>query len=111
MLVKQLTATGFMLSISLLGHSALAQDVPEQCVQLPQRTLVCPNLIYKRAPLSLPSLSVVEGEMVCVCMADFNIIRIAAETEQEKVNELVELGKLAHQLGISESELISLIRD
>lgn len=101
----------FGLAFSLFSQNSYSQEVPEQCVQLPQRTQVCPNLLYKRASLSLPSLNVIEGEMVCICMADFQSIRIAAATEQGKIDELVELGRLANQLSISESDLVSLIRE
>lgn len=107
---KQTLKCLFGLASILIVPNALAQDTPEQCIQLPQRTLVCPNVLYKRAPVSVPVLNVTEGEMLCICMADFQSIRIAAETEQGKIDEIIKLGKLANKLGISESELVSLIR-
>lgn len=89
---------------------ANAQELPEQCVQLPERNSACPNVLYKRAPLSIESLSIEQGEVVCICMADFIDLRLEATTEQGKVDQLVSGSRASSKLNITETELLTLLR-
>ncbi len=101
----------FIFSFIGLSHfCAIAQELPSQCIQLPQRTTVCPNLLYKRAPVDIPNLTVKQGDLVCVCMADFIDLRLAATTEQGKIDQLVSLSRASNRLNISETELLALLR-
>lgn len=94
-----------------LTSNSWAADLPEQCIQLPQRTEVCPNLMYKRANVQIEATNTQVGEIVCICMADFESLRIRALTEPEKSQQAVTLARAAASLGISEAELIALIRN
>ncbi|WJG09729.1 hypothetical protein [Aliiglaciecola sp. LCG003] len=100
-----------VLATHLTVSTTLAQQLPQQCVQLPQRTKVCPNLLYKRAPIDVPALNVTTGEILCICMADFQSLRIKAQSDLAKVEQMVELSHVAVKLNIGEDELIQLIRN
>ncbi len=84
--------------------------VPEKCVQLPTRTTPCTNLLFKKSPVAVPIMQTEKGEMVCLCMDDFNELRIEAESELEKIDQQVALSRAAEKLGMSETDLLILIR-
>lgn len=97
-------------SLVLLQFSAQAQSLPENCLQLPQRTKVCPNLLYKRSPVDVEILNTKAGEMLCICLADFADLRVPANTEAGKVDQLVSLSRAAARLNMPEDTLLELIR-
>lgn len=108
MLVKSVKGY-LLLSLLSVTPSVLAQ-VPEECLQLPERTEFCPNVLYKRSPVDVPQLNIRTNEMVCICMADFAELRIAASTEQGKIDQQVALSRAAFKLDMSEQDLLTLIR-
>ena len=85
-------------------------QVPQTCIQLPERTEVCAHQLYKRANFGIAALNIIEGQMVCICMADFNNLRVAQTQGLASVDQKVELSRSAKQLGISETALLELIR-
>lgn len=97
--------------LAVFGAKPMYAQVPENCVQLPQRTQVCPHLMYKKSPVKLVPYNIEQGQMVCICMADFNELRMPAEGDQEKIEQQVALSRLAEKLAIPERDLLSLIRD
>ena len=101
----------FALAGSLICSLQASAEVPGECVQLPERTRVCPNELYKRSPVDVPPLAIKAGEMVCICMADFSALRIEASSQVEKINQKAELTRSAIKLGMSEQDLLSLIRN
>lgn len=88
-----------------------AQGLPDKCVELPQRSTACPNTVYKRSPINVPLINTMEGEIICICMADFATLRIEADSEAGKVNQLVELSRKSVAIGIPEKDLLKLIRN
>ncbi|MEP4891265.1 MAG: hypothetical protein ABJV04_14655 [Aliiglaciecola sp.] len=86
------------------------ENLPDKCIQLPERTSVCPNILYKRSPVDIPQFEVKEGEMVCICMADFNSLRIAASDDAGKVDQMVALTRASVKLKIDEKTLLEVIR-
>ena len=90
--------------------SPFAQAVPEQCLQLPERTEICDHTLYKRSPVDVPATNVKKGEMVCLCMADFLPLRIEADSEVAKIEQQVELARSAKKLNMTEQDLLTLIR-
>lgn len=101
----------FFALMSALLSSAGAQTLPEECVQVPERTLVCPNLLYKKSPIDVPMINVQKGQIVCICMADFSDIRIPAESQLEIVDQKVTIARLAVKVNLSEQDLLTLIRE
>ncbi|WP_343859185.1 hypothetical protein [Aliiglaciecola litoralis] len=104
-----ITTTGLVL-LSCWVHQAIAQELPSNCIALPTRTQVCPNLLYKRAPISVESLNIQEGEAMCICLTDFSSLRVSAADEQGKVDQLVSASRAAAKLNITETELLTLLR-
>lgn len=103
-------STSIFCTSLVLTQFASAQEVPDNCVQLPERQDVCPNLLYKKSPIDVEITGTKKGDIVCICMADFSRLRIPASSEIEKVDQQVDLSRAATKLNMSEQELIILIR-
>lgn len=88
----------------------MAQEMPDTCVQLPERTEVCPNLLYKKSPIPVPMTNTEKGQIVCICMTDFADIRLPAKSQSDQVNQQVSLSRLAVKVNLSEQDLLTLIR-
>ena len=99
------------LAITTMLSSFAFAEVPGECLQLPERTQICDNELYKRSPVDVPPLAIKAGEMVCICMADFSSLRIKASSQLEQIDQQVTLKRAAENLGISERDLLRLIRD
>jgi hypothetical protein len=50
--------------------------MPESCLQLPERTQACPNLIYKRAKVDVPIIAAKTRKMICICLSELMPLRI-----------------------------------
>lgn len=100
-----------LLCWALVSFNIAAQAMPEKCIKLPQSPAVCPNILYKRSPIDVPLVNTKEGEMICICMADFALLRIEAESEAGKIDQLVELSRKSVAVGIPEQDLLQLIRN
>ncbi len=103
-------STGVLLLFTFKISELVADPLPDACVQLPQRTDACPNIVYKRSPIDVAQTNTKKGQMICICMADFSSLRIEAESEMGKVDQLIELSKLSVVLSLTEDELLQLIR-
>lgn len=99
-----------LLCWAFFGFNTAAQGLPDKCVKLPQSPATCPNILYKRSPINVPLLNTKQGEMICICLADFASLRIEAETESGKIDQLAELGRKSVAIGIPEKDLLQLIR-
>ena len=104
-------ATPILLCGTFASLTIAAQSLPDKCVKLPQRTTACENIIYKRSPIDVPLTNTKQGEVICICIADFASLRIAAETEVGKVDQLVELSRKSVATGLAEKDLLKLIRN
>ncbi len=93
-----------------IGQSSAQQAMPQKCIQAVQRTEVCPNLLYKRSPIDVEQLEITEGEMICLCMADFSDLRIRALTEPQMSQQALKSSRMAADLGIPAETLLLLIR-
>lgn len=93
----------------LTGVTAKA-EIPSLCLERPNRVQVCPNIIYKKSPVDVPSLHVKTGEIVCICMADFAELRVEATNEVEKIKQKSSLKMAASLTGLSEEDLLTLLR-
>lgn len=99
-----------LLFLFLLTVPVFAQ-VPEMCIEKPRRDNVCEHLLYKRSPVSIEQLKIKEGDMVCLCMADYQPLRIPIKDGIAATQQLVELKRAARDLGVEENALAQLIRD
>lgn len=101
-----------VLAFSLGSAKCAAQTTDIEavpCISLTEK--VCANLLYKRAPVSVPALQVQQGKMMCICMADFHELRIPADEGQAKINQQVAAKMAAEKLNISPQDLLRLIRN
>ncbi|MCV2885749.1 hypothetical protein OE749_13710 [Aestuariibacter sp. AA17] len=99
-----------LISLLLLPSITFAQ-MPENCLELPERSDVCPHLVYKKSPVDVNVVNVKAGDMVCICMADFTEIRLPADSRQKQIEQQVALSRSASKLGMKPEDLIKLIRE
>ena len=64
----------------LVSGSALA-EVPEQCVQAPQRTTMCPHMLFRIAKAPVPGLNIPKNGMVCLCLSDLTDLPVVDQPE------------------------------
>ncbi|WP_041713111.1 hypothetical protein [Paraglaciecola sp. T6c] len=96
-------AVGMLFAVKL-------QAMPEQCLQSSARDEACPHLIYKKSPVDIKKLSVKSGDMICLCLSDLPDVRGASEKDLRSPELQVTLSRFANDWGLSESELLLLIR-
>lgn len=99
-----------MTVIVVTAQPALSQALPDKCLQLPKRQDVCPNLLYKKSPIAVATTETKQGEIICICMSDFNTLRLDADSSIDKINQQVDLTRASEATGISEQDLLLLIR-
>lgn len=97
--------------VLLSATSVESQTMPDKCVALPSRTQVCPHLIYKKSPVNVAMTNTKQGEIVCVCLADFVNLRLPAESKLAKIEQKAELSRSAKALKMAPKDLLKLIRD
>ena len=105
MLVRSLVVVVYLISF------LLSAQVPEACIQSPSRSAICDHLIYKRSPVDVAALEIQKNQMICLCMADFQSLRVPIRKGIAATEQQVELARTARRLGISEDVLLSLVRD
>ncbi len=92
-----------ILATSLFCTHALA--LPEQCFQSTTRVRACGHMTYKKV--------VLEGEqakVVCICLEDFEDIRVPASDEIGIAKQKYAIRKYSAELGLSEEALLKLVR-
>tara|TARA_R110002153_G_scaffold32537_7_gene98480 strand:- start:2737 stop:3063 length:327 start_codon:yes stop_codon:yes gene_type:complete len=94
----------------LLGLTANAYALPSKCLQAPERQNVCPHLIYKKAALAVASLDVKIGDVICICLSDFNALRNTVTSKVERIDQQVTLQRIAEKHRLSEQDIFTLIR-
>ena len=52
-------------------------EVPEECMQAPQRQTYCPHTLYRVARVAVPSLAINQGGMVCLCLSDLTDLPVS----------------------------------
>ncbi|WP_166424473.1 hypothetical protein [Paraglaciecola sp. 20A4] len=87
-----------------------AQALPEQCLQSKARNEPCTHLMYKKSPIDIAELNVTAGDMVCLCLSDVNGIRAAHQVQLNTPELQVTLTRFAQQWGLTEQDLLLLIR-
>lgn len=92
---------------ALINVCAVA--MPEQCLQLPERTEPCPHLIYKKAPKTLSS-EASGNAVICVCLTDFDSLLQEPQSETERVAQQMRLRQVAAQLQLTPNQLLELVR-
>jgi hypothetical protein len=100
-------------ALLLLGFGLLPNVVaalPEQCLQLPERSQACPHLIYKKSKVAVSQTATKVNEIICICLSDFEKLVPQAKTQIAKIEQQVELKLSAQKLSISEQDLILLLR-
>lgn len=63
-------ALSALLLCNLLFSTTTMAEVPQECIQAPTREALCPHTLYRVAKVAVPSLAIVEGGMVCLCLSD-----------------------------------------
>lgn len=56
--------------LSFFVNGIALAEVPEQCVQSPQRTNMCPHTLFRIAKAPVPGLNIPKNGMVCLCLSD-----------------------------------------
>ncbi|MCC2617663.1 hypothetical protein LJ739_15525 [Aestuariibacter halophilus] len=108
--MTRLISRMLMGQIIAISTVATAQQLPTVCVELPTRTEVCDNLLYKRSPVDVPLTSTQKGEIVCICMTDFSDLRLPAKGELDIIDQQVSLDRAARALEMDQQTLLELIR-
>ena len=60
----------FLLAMGCSISAAGWANVPEECIQAPERQSYCPHTLYRVARVEIPSLAITKGNMVCLCLTD-----------------------------------------
>lgn len=108
---KPLFTFKHLLPALLLGWSYTAfAELPQECIQSPQRELPCERLIYKLVSLTDPVTKKKESKMVCICLADFEELIFPAKTDAEKRLQQDRLKLYSAQLGLPEQEILDMVR-
>jgi hypothetical protein len=97
--------------ILLLGLPTGAYALPSKCLQAPERQNVCPHLIYKKAALTVASLDVNMGEVICICLSDLNAFRNTVTGKVAQIEQQVTLRRIAEKHQLSEEDIFTLIRN
>ena len=63
-----------LLAVCTLVSPAGWAEVPEECIQAPERQTYCPHTLYRVARVAVPSLAINQGGMVCLCLSDLTDI-------------------------------------
>lgn len=92
-----------VLAFALTSTGTLA--FPEQCIQSPQRTQSCGHLVYKKVTETGK-----EAKIFCICLEDFEDIRIPATDEIGIAKQKYAMRKYIAELDISEEVLLQLVR-
>ena len=83
--------------------SQAAQNI-QQCIELPQRTLPCPNLLYT----SLKKDKV--NRVICVCKTDKNLL-LKLLVDDTVSSQRVSVFKLLNKHQLTKTEMQSIIED
>ncbi|TPV57332.1 hypothetical protein FJ444_13130 [Aestuariibacter sp. GS-14] len=78
-----ITGKHLLLIAVMLCPAAIAQ-VPEQCVQAPERTSLCPHTLYRIAKAPIPALDIPQGGMVCLCLSDLTDLPLPQQPDTFK---------------------------
>lgn len=68
-----------LLTLGLTFSAPEWAEVPEECIQAPQRQAYCPHTLYRVARVAVPSLAINEGGMVCLCLSDLTDLPVARQ--------------------------------
>ena len=92
-----------------VGLSTVAYALPTKCLQALQRQNACPHLIYKKAALPVAFLNVKKGDVICICLSDFNGLNDTTASKVEQIDQQVTLERLAEKYQLSEQDILTLI--
>lgn len=98
--VKTLVLAAILFT-SFTSHSA----ENEACLQHPKRKKPCPHLLYKAVPFKDE-----HTKLLCICVADFQAFLRAAKNEKEAALQKLERQDMAITLGMSEAEILKLLK-
>lgn len=97
-----------LFGFGLLPNMVVA--LPEQCLQLPERSEACPHLIYKKSKIAVSQTNTKVNEIICICLTDFEKLVPEAKGQIAKIEQQVEFKLVTEKLSISEQDLILLLR-
>lgn len=91
--------------------SFAATALSDQCLQLPQRTQACENLLYKKSPMDVPQLAVQQGEVICLCLSDLRSASDAQLSAVEKIDIQADWLQLSRHYQLTEQQILRLLRE
>ena len=91
--------------------SFAATALSEQCLQLPQRSQACENLLYKKSPIDIPLLAVKRGEAVCLCVSDLRSVNAPQLSAVEKIDIQADWLQLTRHYQLTEQQILRLVRE
>ncbi|WP_133468178.1 hypothetical protein [Paraglaciecola marina] len=97
-----------VLSFWVVGNS---WAITKECLQAPSRTSSCPHLIYKRAALAVPSLGIAKHQVICICLSDINRNFNPQSNTVENIKQQVSIQRMAINYGLSEEEIVKLVKN
>ena len=98
--------------VSILGTcSFLASALPELCLQSPSRTTACPQLLYKKTKIAIPSLALNANDILCICLTDIKPLIKPNPSATEKIDHELTWQALAERYQLNKEEILALIRD
>lgn len=86
------------------------QALPSKCLQAAERQNVCPHLIYKKAALPVLPLEVNQGDIICICLSDFKVLKSTANSKVAQIDQQVTLQRIAKKYQLQEQDILSLLR-
>lgn len=97
--------TALLLTIVASFCSVNAAEKKQACLQSPKRQNACPNLLYKAIPFKDEGM-----KLVCICLTDFEAFLSPSQDSQKAALQKLERQDLTISLGMSEQEILELLK-
>lgn len=92
-----------LLMVAVFSNSINAEQ--SACLQHPKRTTPCPHSVYKAVPFKDDA-----NKLVCICLSDFTAFTTKPADDKEAVLQKLERQDMSIHLGLSEQEIIDLLK-
>lgn len=83
----------------------------KECIQAPSRTASCPHLLFKRAAVAVPSLGIAKHQVICICLSDLSRNFNPQSQAAESIKQQVLIQRMAINYGLSEKDIINLVKN
>ena len=94
-----------------VGKTSLTYALPVKCLQSFERKNACPHIIYKQAALAVSVLGIEKGDVICICLSDFEALINPSTNAIELIDQKVTMHRLAGKYQLNEKDMLTLIRN